>query len=123
MCSNQSRNVTINCIAPAIIKTKQAYEFRPFQSSCSHLTTLICHHRIHLTTPSTRLLVHTLTLSNLHRALPTGSVHGVATHSLLNLPSHCQESLLDVGSALCTGFEEGNAESISEFLESKISTF
>jgi len=39
-----------------------------------------------------------------------------AAHSLLDLTSHCQESLLDVAGVLGRGLQEGDSEAVGEFL-------
>jgi hypothetical protein len=43
-------------------------------------------------------------------------VGGCGSHALLDLAGHGQESLLDVGGALCGRLEEGNAEAVCELL-------
>ena len=53
-------------------------------------------------------------------ALPDGDcglgVGGCGSHALLDLAGHGQESLLDVGGALCGGLEEWDAKAVCEFL-------
>jgi hypothetical protein len=58
-------------------------------------------------------VLHTLALADRDCGLGVG---GCGTHALLDLAGHGKESLLDVGSALCGGLEEGNAETVCEFL-------
>lgn len=58
------------------------------------------------------------TLTNLDGRLVVDS--GVA-HALLDLASHGQEGLLDVGCVLGRSLEERNAEAVSEFLFEGIS--
>lgn len=43
-------------------------------------------------------------------------VRGRATHALLDLAGHGQESLLDVAGVLCRGFKEGDAQAVGKFL-------
>ena len=43
-------------------------------------------------------------------------VDGGAAHALLDLASHCQKGLLDVGCVLGRGLEEGDAEAVGELL-------
>ena len=50
-----------------------------------------------LTASTGRSRLHTLALPNLYCRLV---VHGRSTHSLLDLPSHCEESLFNVGGVL-----------------------
>ena len=38
------------------------------------------------------------------------------SHALLDLPSHSQESLLDVAGVLCRGLQEWDADAVSKFL-------
>lgn len=44
-------------------------------------------------------------------------VDGGGTHALLDLPSHGQESLLDVGSVFRRRLQEGDANAVGEFLQ------
>lgn len=53
------------------------------------------------TAPGSRL--NSLALTNLHGRLV---VDGGGTHAFLDLPSHCQESLLDIRSVLGGGLQE-----------------
>ncbi len=53
--------------------------------------------------------------ANLDTGLGVGG--GLGAHALLNLPSHGQEGLLDVGSILSRGLEEWDVKAVSELLE------
>lgn len=60
-----------------------------------------------------------MTLANLHRRLSV--VGGGGTHTLLDLPSHGQEGLLDIAGVLGRSLEEWNAQAVGEFLLSVVS--
>lgn len=60
-----------------------------------------------------------MTLADLHRRLSV--VGGGSAHTLLDLPGHSQESLLDVAGVLGRGLEEWNAQAVSELLLSVVS--
>jgi hypothetical protein len=58
---------------------------------------------------------HVVTGSNLHTGLGVGS--RLRALALLDLPSHGQEGLLDVGSVLSRGLEERDSKAVSELLQ------
>ena len=67
-----------------------------------------------LTAATSRSGLHTLTLANLHCRFVVDSS---GTHAFLDLPSHGEESLFDVGSVLCRCLEEWNANAVGKFLQ------
>lgn len=58
-------------------------------------------------------------LADLYAGL--GVVGGGSTHALLDLPSHGQESLLDIAGVLGRGLEEGDAQAVGELLWNAVS--
>jgi hypothetical protein len=66
-----------------------------------------------LAAAATGSVLHALALSDGDCGLGVG---GCGTHALLDLAGHGEESLLDVGGALCGGLEEGDAEAVCELL-------
>lgn len=55
-----------------------------------------------------------MTLADLHGRLSV--VGGGSAHTLLDLPGHSQESLLDIAGVLGRGLEEWNTQAVGEFL-------
>jgi hypothetical protein len=72
---------------------------------------------LRLAATATGSVLHALTLTNRNGRLGVG---GGGAHALLDLAGHGQEGLLDVGSALCGGLEEWNAEAVCEFLYQRL---
>lgn len=68
-----------------------------------------------LAAATTGSVLHALALSNGDCGLRVG---GRSSHTLLDLAGHSQESLLDIGGALCGSLKEGDAEAVCEFLRS-----
>jgi hypothetical protein len=66
-----------------------------------------------LAAAATGSVLHALALPDRDCGLGVG---GCGTHALLDLAGHGEESLLDVGGALCGGLEEGDAEAVCELL-------
>jgi hypothetical protein len=66
-----------------------------------------------LAAAATGSVLHALALPDGHCGLGVG---GCSTHALLDLAGHGEESLLDIGGALCGGLEEGDAETVCELL-------
>ncbi len=67
----------------------------------------------HSTAAVVRTRLNALTLTDLDGGLV---IDGGVAHALLDLSGHGQEGLFDVGRVLGRGLEEGNAETIGEFL-------
>ena len=61
------------------------------------------------------VVAHALAGADLDALL--GCVRRVGTHALLDLASHGEESLLDVGGRLGGCLEEGNSKAVGKFLQ------
>ena len=67
----------------------------------------------HLAASAGAALVDALALADVDCGLV---VDGCVAHALLDLASHGQECLLDIGGVLGRGFEEGNADRVGKLL-------
>lgn len=89
------------------------------------LVSVICTRCAFAEPPTPKVSLNSLAAAASGARLNTGSlsdrygglvVDGRRTHTFLDLSGHGQESLLNVGGALCRSLQEGYAKAVCEFL-------